>query len=94
MNDQLLFDDERDDYDIHFDYTGLLRGDTIRRYQGYQIGLNNGFLNPNEVRALEGLNPIPDGEKYRVPLNSGDPGGDAGIDPAPTPSANEGEGKD
>lgn len=78
MNDQLLFDDERDDYETHFDFTGLLRGDTIRRYQSYAIGLTNGFLSANEVRALEGMNPVPQGDQYRVPLNTGsaDTGGD------------------
>ena len=44
MNDQLLFEREWGTWQTHFDYTGLLRGDTIRRYQSYQIGLNNGFL--------------------------------------------------
>jgi HK97 family phage portal protein len=80
MDDQLLFDDERDTYETHFDYTGLLRGDTIRRYQGYAIGLTNGFLNPNEVRAAEGLNPVPGGEEFRRPLNTGDSTGSTGGD--------------
>jgi HK97 family phage portal protein len=82
MNDQLLFEDERGTWETHFDYTGLLRGDQIRRYQSYQIGLNNGFLNRNEVRAFENMNPIAGGDEYRVPLNTGSPnppGGTAGL---------------
>ena len=73
MDDLLLFDDERALYATHFDVTGMLRGDTVRRYQSYQIGLLNGFLSRNEVRAQENLNPIPGGDEYRVPLNTGDP---------------------
>ena len=72
MDDQLLFDDERERLETHFDFTQLLRGDTIRRYQGYQIGLLNGFLSANEVRAMENMNPVPGGDEYRVPLNTGD----------------------
>ncbi len=73
MDDLLLFDDERALYADYFDVTGMLRGDTVRRYQSYQIGLLNGFLSRNEVRAQENLNPIPGGDEYRVPLNTGDP---------------------
>jgi HK97 family phage portal protein len=95
MNDQLLFEDERGRYETHFDFTGLLRGDTIRRYQSYQIGLNNGFLNRNECRAFENLNPIPGGDEYRVPLNTGNPeqlpGGSAGM---PRISEGDDEGDD
>lgn len=92
MNDQLLFDDERADYETHFDYTGLLRGDTIRRYQTYQIGLANGFLNRNEVRAAENMNPIPGpmGTDYTITAQPGQAGLDAPK--PPMPSAGEGEG--
>ena len=91
MNDQLLFDDERDDWETHFDFTGLLRGDTIRRYQSYQIGLLNGFLSRNEVRASENMNPIPGGNEYRVPLNTGNPlaGGSSVGQHVPMPSESE-----
>jgi HK97 family phage portal protein len=36
-----------------FEYDGLLRADTLTRYQAHQIALSNGFLTVNEVRALE-----------------------------------------
>jgi len=45
----------------------------LRRFQAYQIGTLNGWLNRNEVRAAEGMNPIPGGDEYRVPLNTADP---------------------
>jgi hypothetical protein len=37
----------------------LLRGDTITRYQAYEIGLRNGWLTVGEVRRRENLNPLP-----------------------------------
>jgi HK97 family phage portal protein len=93
MDDQLLFDDERDTYETHFDYTGLLRGDTIRRYQSYQIGLSQGFLNRNEVRAFENLNPIPDGNEYQITAQPGQSDSNAPKPPTPSlGSGDEGEG--
>lgn len=90
MNDQLLFEDEQGLYECHFDFTGLLRGDLIRRYQSYQIGLSNGFLSRNEVRAAENMNPIPDGDEYNITAKPGDPGG---VGAPSLPSATEGEGE-
>ena len=52
-------------WETHFDFTGLLRGDTIRRYQSYQIGLLNGFLSRNEVRASREHEPDP--RRRRIP---------------------------
>jgi HK97 family phage portal protein len=91
MNDQLLFEDEWEDYETHFDYTQLLRGDTIRRYQTYSNGLSNGFLNRNEVRAAENMNPIPGeiGEEYTI---TAQPGQAEGTKP-PMPGLSEGEGE-
>ncbi|WP_130864631.1 phage portal protein [Acidipropionibacterium timonense] len=40
-----------------FNVDGLLRADTLTRYQAHQIGLNAGFLDVDEVRAIEGLPP-------------------------------------
>ena len=69
----LLFDEERAQYAIKFDFESLLRGDQLTRYQAYQIGTLNGWLSRNEVRAKENLNPVAGGDEYRVPLNTGDP---------------------
>ena len=30
--------------------------------QGYSIGIQNGFLSPNDIRKLENMNPISDEE--------------------------------
>jgi len=48
---------------------GLLRGDLLSRYQAYAIGRQNGWLSANDVRSLENMNPIADGDMYLVPLN-------------------------
>lgn len=71
--DRLFFDDERDNYEVHFDFTSMLRGDQLKRFQAYQIATLNGWMSRNEVRARENMNPIPGGDEYRVPLNTGDP---------------------
>jgi hypothetical protein len=57
------------------DFTDMTRGDTLTRYQGYQIGTLNGWLSRNDVRAKENMDPIddPTGDEYRVPLNTIDP---------------------
>ena len=58
----LLSDSEKGRYFIKFNVDGLLRGDYASRMQGYSIGIQNGFLCPNDVRELEDMNLIP-GEK-------------------------------
>jgi len=71
----LLFDDERMTLECKFDFDDMTRGDLKTRYEAYQIGTLNGWLNRNEVRARENMNPIEDGhgDEYRVPLNTAVP---------------------
>jgi len=54
-----------------FDMAALLRGDTASRYAAYAQALGLGFMCQDEVRAFEGLNPIPAGagKKFWRPLN-------------------------
>lgn len=56
----LLSDSEKGQYFIKFNVEGLLRGDYASRMQGYSIGIQNGFLCPNDVRTLENMNLIPE----------------------------------
>lgn len=49
---------------------GLLRGDFKARVDGYHMALQDGWLNPNEVRELEDRNPYEGGDVYRVPSNT------------------------
>lgn len=53
-----------------FNITGLLRGDAKSRAAMYASGLQNGYLNQNEVRDLEERASIgPEGDEYRVQMN-------------------------
>lgn len=53
-------------------FDGILRADYETRMKGYQIAIQNGIMSPDEVRALENLNPIPDGNGnvYFMPINT------------------------
>jgi len=65
---------ERDkDYFVEFMADALLRGDTKTRYDAYAVAINTGFMNRNEVRALENLSHVEGLDEYLVPLNMGDP---------------------
>jgi HK97 family phage portal protein len=48
---------------------GLLRGDTLSRYQAYSIGRNGGWLSANDIRDRENMNPIDGGDEYLTPMN-------------------------
>lgn len=48
---------------------GLLRGDLKSRYEAYAIGRNWGWLSVDDIRRLENMNPIPNGDVYLQPLN-------------------------
>ena len=58
----LLTKEEKKKYFIKFNVDGLLRGDYQSRMSGYSIGIQNGFMSPNDVRELENLDLIPDEE--------------------------------
>lgn len=74
MTAQLLFEDERrTGMQVFYDYSSMLTGDQTTRFGAYQIALLNGFMNRNEVRSRESMNPVEGGDEYRVPLNTGDP---------------------
>jgi len=91
FNHHLLFDDERSILECKFDFDDMTRGDLLTRYQAYQIGTLNGWLNRNEVRAKENMNPIEDGhgDDYRVPLNTALPSDTlAPTETAPSEAAN------
>jgi hypothetical protein len=67
----LFAPDERETYFAEHLVTGLLRGDTASRYQAYQVGRLNGWLNADDIREMENMNPLPDGEgqDYWMPAN-------------------------
>lgn len=58
LNKSLLTETEKGRYYFTLDTTELLKGDTLSRYQAYAIGLQNNFLQIDEVRYLEDREPI------------------------------------
>jgi HK97 family phage portal protein len=69
----LLSEEERFLYYAKFNVDGLLRGDYSSRMQGYAIGRQNGWLSANDIRDMEDMNPIPDGDAYLVNGNMTQP---------------------
>lgn len=65
----LLTSREQVEYFTEFLVDGMLRGDTASRYQAYSVGRQNGWLSANDVRLLENMNPIEDGDEYLTPMN-------------------------
>ncbi|MBK8211614.1 MAG: phage portal protein [Rhodospirillales bacterium] len=66
---QLLSQAERARFYVEHLVDGLLRGDIASRYQAYSTGRQWGWLSANDVRQLENMNPVADGDAYLVPLN-------------------------
>ncbi len=64
----------REDEYMKYSLEGLLRGDIKSRYEAYKIAIENGWMNADEIRALEDMNPQPDGmgQIFLAPLNMGD----------------------
>lgn len=65
INDRLCNDGEY----VKFNLAGLMRGDHAARSSFYHNAIMDGWLSINEVRALEDMEPIKDGEKHFFPLN-------------------------
>ena len=55
----LLLPEEQDEYFPKFNIDGMMRGDYKSRMEGYAIGISNGFMSPNDCRALEQFDRIP-----------------------------------
>ena len=64
-------EEKKQGYYFKHNVNALLRGDFVSRMAGYASALQNGHKNVDEVRALEDLNPLPDGagEDYLTQLN-------------------------
>ena len=56
---------------VKFNLTGLQRADIKSRFDAYHIGIQDGWLNADEIRAFEDMNPqeANQGKIYLVPLN-------------------------
>lgn len=66
INKALLSTNEKREYFVSFVVEGLLRGDYASRMQGYAAGIQNGFFSPNDVRSLENMNLIENGDVYAM----------------------------
>ena len=54
-----LIDDDR--FYVKLSMASLLRGDNATRFAGYAVAIQNSWMCPDDVRALEDMNPIPNG---------------------------------
>lgn len=68
---QLVPEEERAQFFAEFVVDGLLRGDSKGRSDFYKALWEIGVLSPNDIRELENMNPVKDGDTYYVPLNYG-----------------------
>ncbi|ESU71102.1 nucleoid-structuring protein H-NS [Geobacillus thermopakistaniensis] len=67
MTYKLFLDSELDaGYYVKFNVDSILRADIKTRYEAYAIGIQNGFLEPDEARAKEDLPPRPGGNQLIV----------------------------
>lgn len=53
---------DSDKFYAKFSMAALLRGDNATRFAGYAVAIQNSWMCPDDVRELEDLNPIPNGE--------------------------------
>jgi len=69
LSASLLLPEERGNIIIEHLVEGLLRGDTVSRYQAYAVGRQWGWLSANDIRERENMNPIAGGDQYLTPMN-------------------------
>jgi HK97 family phage portal protein len=84
VNYKLLLPSEQSTMFCEILADALLRGNTVNRYNAYNVGRMAGFLSVNDIREKENMNPIgPEGDIYLEPLNMKPAGTDTPV-PAPT----------
>ena len=66
---KLVIPAQRNRIAIEFDMSSLLRADASTRATYYQTLLNTGVMTINEVRSIEGLNPVEGGDTALVQMN-------------------------
>jgi HK97 family phage portal protein len=70
INMQLLTREQRKaGYYVEFKIDNLLRGDAKSRAEAYRTGRDAGYLSVNEIRKMENMDPIPNGDIYLQPMN-------------------------
>lgn len=58
LNKVLLLENEKQGFYFAFDTTELLKGDILKRYQAYEIGIRSNFIQVDEVRYKEDFKPL------------------------------------
>ncbi|KXZ40016.1 phage portal protein, HK97 family [Alkalithermobacter thermoalcaliphilus JW-YL-7 = DSM 7308] len=53
-------------YYVKFNVDAILRSDIKTRYEAYRVGIQSGFITPNEARAMEEKEPFEGGDKLLV----------------------------
>jgi HK97 family phage portal protein len=77
MNIQLLSPEDRaEGYYLEHKIDGLLRGDAVSRAQAYAHGRQWGWLSVNDIRKLENMPQIGNGDVYLQPSNMIEAGSD------------------
>lgn len=66
--------------DMYFEHVSTVPTDITEKTLYYQTGINNGFLSPNDIRRMEGLPELKDGEYVYMP---------GGLIPISKPSVKE-----
>jgi len=56
--------EERQTCILEFDMSGFLRGDAEARWNTHQIAVDNNILTTNEIREMEGWNPVDSGDQF------------------------------
>jgi HK97 family phage portal protein len=69
VNTSLFTIDESMQYEVEFDFEGLLRSDFKSRVDAYKSAIAGSVMTPNEARKLEGLPIVDGGDILFSPLN-------------------------
>lgn len=99
---QLMREGERFEFFVEHVRDAVLQADTTTRYQAYALGRQWGWLSVNDIRGMENMNPVADGDQYLVPMNmtdaalagkDADESEDAQPEPATEDDAPDGDGE-
>jgi HK97 family phage portal protein len=69
VHTQLMRAAERREYFVEHVRSAMLQADTATRYQAYAVGRQWGWFSVNDIRELENMNPVAEGDGYLQPLN-------------------------
>lgn len=82
LADPMLFDGP--DWDLQLDAARLLRADDKTRFDGYRLARQGGWITANEIRALEGREPVEGGDEIQETPVGGAPNTSAEADTTTT----------